>query len=236
MSFQERVTSPVTHYPQASSKSPLQEKQQSSEKGSHRSGAVGLGQKRAADSPMVSNIPAKFLRQKTLSDSSTSSSSSTGSGSSSSSSSSFTGMEVDIRLSSLPSMVSPLPLDGCPKSPVHVQEAHSEVSTTELNVVEETTSALPPAESLDIQDTDSVGTHPKSPVHVEEIPFKVSTAEATAREETIAAHPSAESQNMQVPDSELCQTSKVTRNLSVSRGCLPNYRRSSIAPGRCSQI
>ena len=80
-------------------------------------------------------------------------------------------------------MVSPLPPDECPKSPVYVQEA------------------LPPAESLDIQDTDSVGTHPKSPVHVEETPLEVSTAEATAREETISAHPSAESQNMQVPDS-----------------------------------
>ena len=201
MSLQERATSPVPNDPQASSNSPLQEKQQSPEKGSQRSGAVGLGQKRAVDSPVVSNIPAKFLRQRTLSDSSTSSSSSAGSGSSSSSSSSFTGMEDNIRLSPPPSMVSPLPPDGCPKSPVHVQEAHSEVSTTELNAVEETTSALPLAESLDIQDTDSVGTHPKSPVHVQETPFKVSTAEATAREETISALPSAESQNMQVPDS-----------------------------------
>ena len=201
MSLQERATSPVLHYPQASSNSPLQEKQQSPEKGSQRSEAVGLGQKRAADSPMVSNTPAKFLRQRTLSDSSTSSSSSAGSGSSSSSSSSFTGMEDDIHLSPPPSMVSPLPPDGCQKSPVHVQEACSEVSTTELNVLEETTSALPPAESLDIQDTDSVGTNPKSPDHVQETPFKVSTAEATAREETISALPSAESQNMQVPDS-----------------------------------
>ena len=201
MSLQERATSPVPHDPQVSSNSPLQEKQQSPEKGSQRSGAVGLGQKRAADSPVVSNIPAKFLRQRTLSDSSTASSSSAGSGSSSSSSSSFTGMEDNIRLSPPPSMVSTLPPDGCPKSPVHVQEAHSEVSTTELNAVEETTSALPPAESLDIQDTDSVGTHPKSPVHVQETPFEVSTTEATAREETITALPSAESQNMQVPDS-----------------------------------
>ena len=201
MSLQERATSPVPHDPQASSNSPLQEKQQSPEKGSQRSGAVGLGQKRAADSPVVSNIPAKFLSQRTLSDSSTSSSSSAGSGSSSSSSSSFTGMEDNIRLSPPPSMVSPLPPDGCPKSPIHVQEAHSEVSTTELNAVEETTSALPPAESLDIHDTDSVGTHPKSPVQVQETPFEVSTAEATAREETISALPSAESQNMQVPDS-----------------------------------
>ena len=200
MSLQERATSPVPHDPQASSNSPLQEKQQSPEKGSQRSGAVGLGQKRAADSPVVSNIPVKFLRQRTLSDSSTSSSSSAGSGSSSSSSSSFTGMDDNIRLSPPPSMVSPLPPYGCPKSPVHVQEAHSEVST-KLNVVEETTSALPPTESLDIQDTDSVGTHPKSPVHVQETPFEVSTAEATAREETISALPSAESQNMQVPDS-----------------------------------
>ena len=201
MSLQEGATSPVPHDPQASSNSPLQEKQQSPEKGSQRSGAVGLGQKRAADNPVVSNIPAKFLRQRTLSDSSTSSSSSAGSGSSSSSSSSFTGMEDNIRLSPPPSMVSPLPPDGCPKSPIPVQEAHSEVSTTELNVVEETTAALPPAESLDIHDTDSVGTHPKSPVHVQETPFEVSTAEATAREETISALPSAESQNMQVPDS-----------------------------------
>ena len=154
MSLQERATSPVPHDPQASSNSPLQEKQQSPEKGSQRSGAVGLGQKRAADSSVVSNIPAKFLRQRTLSNSSTSSSSSAGSGSSSSSSSSFTGMEDNIRLSPPPSMVSPLPPNGCPKSPVHVQEAHSEVSTTELNIVEETTSALPPTESLDIQDKD----------------------------------------------------------------------------------
>ena len=182
MSLQERAISPVPHDPQASSNSPLQEKQQSQEKGSQRSGAVGLGQKRSADSPVVSNIPAKFLRQRTLSDSSTSSSS-------------FTGIEDNIRLSPPPSMVSPLPPDGCPKSPVHVQEAHSEVST-KLNVVEETTSALPPTESLDIQDTDSVGTHPKSPIHVQETPFEVSTAEATAREETISALPSAESQNM----------------------------------------
>ena len=201
MSLQERATSPVSHDPQASSNSPLQEKQQSPEKGSQRSGAVGSGQKRAADSPVDSNIPAKFLRQRTLSDSSTSSSSSAGSGSSSSSSSSFTGMEDNIRLSPPPSMVPPLPPDGCPKSPIHVQEAHSEVSTTELNAVEETTSALPPAESLDIHDTDSVGTHPKSPVHVQETPFEVSTAEAAAREETISALPSAESQNMQVPGS-----------------------------------
>ena len=199
MSLQERATSNVLHYPQASSNSPLQEKQQSPEKGSQRSKAVGLGQKRAADSPMVSNTPAKFLRQRTLSDSSTSSSSSAGSGSSSSSSSSFTGMEDNIRLSPPPSMV--LPPDGCPKSPVHVQEAYSGVSTAELNAVEQTTSALPPAESLDIQDTDSVGTHPKSPVHVRETPFEVSTAEASAREETISALPSAESQNMQVPNS-----------------------------------
>ena len=160
-----------------------------------------MGQKRAADSAMVSNTPAKFLRQRTLSDSSTSSSSSASSGSSSSSSSSFTGMEDNICLSPLPSMVSPLPQDGCPKSPVHVQEAHSEVSTTKLNVVEETTSALPSAKSLDIQDTDSVGTHPKSPVHVQETPLEVLSAEATVREETISALPSAESQNMQVPDS-----------------------------------
>ena len=199
MSLQERATSHVPHDPQASSNSPLQEKQQSPEKGSQRSGAVGLGQKRAADSSVASNVPAKFLRQRTLSDSSTSSSSSAGSGSSSSSSSSFTGMEDNIRLSPPPSMVSPLPPDGCPKSPVHVQEAHSEVST-KLNVVEETTSALPPTESLDIQDTDSAGKHPKSPVYVQETPFEVSTAEATAREETISALPSAESQNMQVPD------------------------------------
>ena len=159
-----------------------------------------MGQKREADSPMVSNTSAKFLRQRTLSHSSTSSSSSAGSSSSSSSPSSFTGMEDNIRLSPLPSLVPPLPPDGCPKSPVHVQEAHSEVSTTELNVVEETTSALPPGESLDIQDTDSVGTHPKSPVHVQETPFEVLTAEAIAREETISTLPS-ESQNMQVPDS-----------------------------------
>ena len=142
-------------------------------------------------------------------------------------------MEDNIRLSPSPSMVSPLPPDGCPKSPVHPQEAHSEVSTTELNVVEETTSAPPPTESLYIQDTDSVGTHPKSPVHVQETPFEVSTAQATAREETISALPSAESQNMQVPDS-------VAKH-PKSQEIFPSpedvsQRRSSIAPGRCSQI
>ena len=139
-------------------------------------------------------------------------------------------MEDDIQLLPPHSMVSPLPPDECPKSPVHVQEAHSEVST-KLNVVEETTSALPPTESLDIQDTVSVGTHPKSPVHVQETPFEVSTAEATAREETISALPSAESQNMQVPD-WVAKHPKSQETIQSPEDLVKHCRRSSIAPGR----
>ena len=201
MSLQERGIFPVPHHPQVRPDIPMQEKHKSPEKGSQRHEAVGLGQKRAADSPAVSNIPAKFLRQRTLSASSTSSSSSAGSGSPSSSSSSFTGMEDNVHLSSAPLMVSPLPPDGCPKSPVNVQETISEVSITKVTIREETTSALPPAESLNIQDTDSVGPHPKSPVHVQETPSEVLTAEVISRKQTISALPYAKSQHMQVKDS-----------------------------------
>ena len=144
-------------------------------------------------------------------------------------------MEDNIRLSPPPSMVSPLPPDGCPKSPVHVQEAHSEVSTTELNVIEETTSALPPAESLDIQDTDSVCTHPKSPVNVQETHFEVSTAEATAREETISVLPSTELQNMQVPDA-VAKHPKSQATFQSREDVSQITEGAALPPRRCSQI
>ena len=200
MSLQERATSPVPHDPQASSNSPLQEKQQSPEKESQRSGAVGLGQKRAADSPVVSNIPAKFLRQRTLSDSSTSSSSSAGSGSSSSSSSSFTGMEDNIRLSPPPSMVSPLPPDGCPKSPIQVQETPFEVSTAEATAREETISALPSAESQNMQVPDSVAEHPKSQETIQSLEDVSQIAEGAALPQG-GADKSNETQVQQAPES-----------------------------------
>ena len=214
MSLQERGISPVPHHPQVRPDIPLQEKQQSPEKGSQRHEAVGLGQKRAADSPAVSNIPAKFLRQRTLSASSTSSSSSAGSGSPSSSSSSFTGMEDNVHLSPAPLMVSPLPPDGCPKSPVNVQEITSEVSTTKVTIREEIIPALPPAESLDIQDTDSVGPRPKSPVHVQETPSEVLTAEVISWKETISALPSAKPQDSVVKHPKSQETSQSHEDVS----------------------
>ena len=158
-----------------------------------------MGQKRAVDSPVVSNIPAKFLRQRTLSDSSTSSSSSAGFCSSSSSSSSFTGMEDNIRLSPPPSMVSPLPPDGCPKSPVHFQETPFEVSTAEATAREETIS-LPSAESQNMQVPDSVAKHPKSQETIQS-PEDVSQIAEGAALPQGGADKSNETQVQQAPES-----------------------------------
>ena len=99
------------------------------------------GQKRQAESPLASTLPAKFARQRTLSDSSSSSSSSSDSTSSSSSSDSFTGMDDNIFVSPPSGILSPLPPDGCQVSP---KSSSQDVGSTEI-----TASTSPNKQSLD---------------------------------------------------------------------------------------
>ena len=115
---------------------------------SNRPEGTNVGQKRPADSEVESNLPAKFARQRTLSESSTESSASgssaasgsaaaSGSSYSSGSSASFTGMEDDdIHLSPVPDRISPLNPDGCPTSPGRSQVENSEMPSTDARTTQ----------------------------------------------------------------------------------------------------
>ena len=103
---------------------------------------------------MESNLPAKFARQRTLSESSTESSASGSSAASGSaaasgssysygSSASFTGMEDDdIHLSPVPDRISPLNPDGCPTSPGRSQVENSEMPPTDARTRRESSAVM----------------------------------------------------------------------------------------------
>ena len=121
---------------------------------SNRPEGTNVGQKRPADSEVESNLPAKFARQRTLSESSTESSASgssaasgsaaaSGSSYSSGSSASFTGMEDDdIHLSPVPDRISPLNPDGCPTSPGRSQVENSEMPSTDARTRRESSAVM----------------------------------------------------------------------------------------------
>ena len=120
---------------------------------SNRPEGTNIGQKRPAASEVESNLPAKFARQRTLSESSTESSaygSSAASGSaaasgssySSGSSASFTGIEDDIHLSPVPDRISPLNPDGCPTFPGRSQVENSEMPSTDARTRRESSALM----------------------------------------------------------------------------------------------